>query len=192
MLKVMSRQILSNTVEVGKKRGIRAIDGFRKKLMFSYSEISKCPEHEVKSKIGTIFVSEKILEEYSVKIYEIDPYFYEHYKEEIQTDKNDCKYILFRIDIYFTEYVLAIEIGEKGHTDRDLIFEGKRQKALEKKLNCKFIIINTSKENYDADYEASRIYPFISKFKDKKNKSKIKALEDEIKKLKLQLTNQGV
>ena len=31
---------------------------------------------------------------------------------------------------------------------------------------------------------------FISKFKDKKNKSEIKALKDEIKKLKLQLTNQ--
>ena len=41
-------------------------------------EISKCSEHEVKSEIGTIFVNEKILEEYSVKIYEIDPYFYEH------------------------------------------------------------------------------------------------------------------
>ena len=190
----MSRQILSNTVEVKKKkkRGIRAIDGFRKKLMISDFEISKYPEHEVKSKIGTIFISEKILEEYSVNIYEIDPYFYEHYKEKIQTDKNDCKYILFRTDIYFTEYFLAIEIGEKGHTDRDLIFEEKRQKALEKKLNCKFIRINTSKENYDADYEASRIQMFISKFKDKKNKSEIKALKDEIKKLKLQLTNQDV
>ena len=125
--------------------------------MISDFEISKYPEHEVKSKIGAIFISEKILEEYSVNIYEIDPYFYEHYKEKIQTDKNDCKYILFRTDIYFTEYFLAIEIGEKGHTDRDLIFEEKRQKALEKKLNCKFIRINTSNENYDADYEASRI-----------------------------------
>ena len=51
MLKVMSRQILSNTVEVKKKkkrRGIRAIDGFRKKLMISDFEISKYPEHEVK------------------------------------------------------------------------------------------------------------------------------------------------
>ena len=86
-------------------------------------EISKCPEHEVKSKIGTIFVNEKILEEYSVKIYEIDSYFYKHYKEKIQTDKNDCKQMLFRIDIYFTEYSLAAEIDEKGHTDRDLIFE---------------------------------------------------------------------
>ena len=46
--------------------------------------------------------------------------------------------MLFRIDIYFTEYVLAVEIDEKS-TDRDLIFEEKRQKALEKKLNCTFI-----------------------------------------------------
>ena len=88
-------------------------------------EISKCPEHEVKSKIGTIFVNEKILEEYSVKIYEIDPYFYEHYKKNT-TDENGSKYILFRIDIYFTKYFLAIEIDEKGLTDRDLIFEERR------------------------------------------------------------------
>ena len=66
----------------GEKRGIRAIDGFRKKLMISDFEISKCPEHEVKSKIGTIFVNRKILEEYSIRIYEIDPYFYEHYRKK--------------------------------------------------------------------------------------------------------------
>ena len=43
-----------------------------------------------------------------------------------KTDKNECEYILFRIDVYFTEYFLAVEIDEKGHTDRDLIFEEKR------------------------------------------------------------------
>ena len=42
-----------------KKRGIRAIDGFRKKVMIPDFEISACPEQEVKSKIGTIFVDEK-------------------------------------------------------------------------------------------------------------------------------------
>ena len=52
--------------------------------------------------------------------------------------------MLFRIDAYFTEYLLAIEIDEKGNTDRDLIFEEKRQEALEKILGCKFIRINTS------------------------------------------------
>ena len=79
----------------GEKRGIRAIDGFRKQLMIPDFEISKCPEHEVKSKIRTIFVNEKILEEYSVKNYEIDPYFYEHYRKKIQTDENgsECIFI---------------------------------------------------------------------------------------------------
>ena len=62
-----------------KKRGIRAIDGFRKKLMIPDSEIPKCPEFEVKSKIGKFLMNEKILEEYFVKIYEIDLYFYEHH-----------------------------------------------------------------------------------------------------------------
>ena len=98
-------------------------------------EISVSIEHVVRSKIGKIFVNEDILAEKVVRIYEIDPYFSEHYKKEkkIQVDDNDQKYILFRIDIYFTKYCLAIEIDEKGHTDRDLIFEEKRQKALEKK-----------------------------------------------------------
>ena len=39
-------------------------------------------EHRLKSKIGKIFVKEEILEEYSVKIYEIDPYFSEHYEKK--------------------------------------------------------------------------------------------------------------
>ena len=96
-------------------------------------EITKCPEHEVKPNIGNIFVNEEILEEYSVKIYEIDSYFYEHYNKKIQVDNKDQKYILFKIDIYFTKYSLAIEIDEKGHTDRDLTFEEKRQKGIREK-----------------------------------------------------------
>ena len=112
-------------------------------------------------------------------------------KKKIQVDENACEYILFRIDIYFTEYFLAIEIDEKGHTDRDLVFEQKRQEALEKKLNCKFVRINTSRENYDADYKTSRIETFISEFKDKEkekkrkeNGNKIKELDGKIKKIK--------
>ena len=77
---------------------------------------------------------------------------------------------MFRIDIYSTKYCLAVEIDEKCHTDRDLIFEEERQKALEKKLNCKFIRINTSRENFDVDYKVSRIQVFISQFKDDKIK----------------------
>ena len=59
--------------------------------------------------------------------------------------------------------------------------KNKMQKALEKELNCKFIRINTRRKSYNADYEASRIHT-----------NKIKELEDEIKKLKLQLANSSV
>ena len=43
--------------------------------------ILKCPEFEAKSKIGKIFKKYNPLEEYSVKIYEIDSYFYKHYEK---------------------------------------------------------------------------------------------------------------
>ena len=100
-------------------------------------------------------------------------------KKKIQVYSNGCKYILFRIDIYFSEYSLAVEIDEKGHTDGDLIFEEKRQKALEKKLGCKFIRINTrnTKNGYDLDCEVGNVQAFIDEFKNKK----IKELEDKKK-----------
>ena len=53
-------------------------------------------------------------------------------KKKKQVDKNGCEYILFRINVYFTEYLLAVEI-DKSFFGRYLIFEQKRQKALEKK-----------------------------------------------------------
>ena len=65
-----------------KMRGIRAIDGFRKKLMIPDSEIPKCPEFEAKWKIGKVFKKHNLLEEYSVKVYEIDSYFYKHYEKK--------------------------------------------------------------------------------------------------------------
>ena len=52
--------------------------------------------------------------------------------KKIQADENGHKYMLFRINIYFSEYFLAVEIDEKEHTDRDIIFEEKCQKTLEK------------------------------------------------------------
>ena len=48
-----------------------------------------------------------------------------------------------------------------------------------------------SKEGYDADYEASRIQTFISKFKDRQLKElnkKLKELQGKIKKLTGQIT----
>ena len=133
-------------------------------------EIPECPEFEVKSKIGKYFMNENILEEYSVKVYEIDWFFYKHHKQKIKADKNGCECILFKIDVYFTKYFLAAEIDEQNHESRELLFKEKRQKALKKELGCKFIRNNTSdaKRGYDLYYEVSKIQAFISKFKDKK------------------------
>ena len=152
-----------------KKRVIRSAYEFRKKLFIPDYKISVSIEHKVKSKIGTIFVNEDIL----------DLYFSENYKKRIQADNNGQQYMLFRFI-----YICCLN----GHTDRDLEFEKKRQETLEKKLNHTFNKINTSKENFDVDYEVSRIQTFTSQFKDNKNKE----LEDEIKKLKLQLANLSV
>ena len=55
-----------------KTRGIRAIDGFRKKLMIPDFGILMFPEFEVKSKIRNIFKKHNFLGEYFVRIYEID------------------------------------------------------------------------------------------------------------------------
>ena len=46
----------------------------------------------------------------------------------------------------------------------------RRQEVLEKKLGCKFIRINTSKEGYNVDYEVSRVQTFISNLKNRKLK----------------------
>ena len=97
--------------------------------MIPDSKIPKCSEHEVKLKIGIIFVNEKIVEEYSVKINEIDPYFYENYKEKIQVDKNGHEYILFRIDVYFTKNFLALEIDEKVILTETLFLKKKDKKG---------------------------------------------------------------
>ena len=87
------------------------------------------------------------------------------------------------MDDCFSEYNLAVEVGEKEHNDRDLIFQKKRKKALEKNLDCKFIRTNPSKESHDVFYEIVRIQTFISEFKN----TKIKELEEEIKELKAKI-----
>ena len=49
------------------------------------------------------------------------------------THKNVCNYVLFRTDVYFAEYPLVVEIDEKGHIGRDLIFEKKKTRSITKK-----------------------------------------------------------
>ena len=70
--------------------------------MIPDSEIPKCPEFEVKSKIRKILKNHKLLEEYSVRIYKIDPYFYEH------SEKKKYKFIVMGANIYYLELIFTL------------------------------------------------------------------------------------
>ena len=80
-----------------------------------------------------IFFDEKVLEEHFVRIYKIHLYFYEHYKEKMQVDKNGGEYIFFRTDAYFTEYLLAVEIDAENHANTDLTFWGEKTRSTRKR-----------------------------------------------------------
>ena len=64
-------------------------------------------------------------------------------EENIQTQNNVLSY---RIDLFFYGYKLAIETDENGHSDRNIDYEIKRQKAIEQELGCKLIRIDLDKK----------------------------------------------
>ena len=55
----------------------------------------------------------------------------------------------YRIDLYFTEYNLAIEVDEFNHKDRDINYEIERQEYLINELKCKFIRFNPDEKNFN-------------------------------------------
>ena len=82
---------------------MRATDGFRNKLMIPDSEIPKYQEFEVKSKIGKTLKNIISLKNILLRFIKMILIFINIMTKKIQTDKNECNYILFRIDIYFSE-----------------------------------------------------------------------------------------
>ena len=105
--------------------------------MIPDSEIPKCPEFEVKSKIGKIFKKHNPLEEYSVKIYEIDPYFYEHYEKKY-------KLIKMGVNIYYLE-LMFISINfyqQQKLMKKDILTEILFLKKKDKKHQKKNLVVN--------------------------------------------------
>ena len=76
-----------------KKRGKNNINDFRCKLGLKLHDIIMCKEESVTIKIIKVFSSKKMLLQHSV--------------------------LNYQIDLYFSEHNLAIEVDEKGHTERD-------------------------------------------------------------------------
>ena len=90
--------------------------------------------------------------------------------ENIQTQ---YRVLGYRIDLYFHEYKLAIEVDELGHADRNINNEIERQKALEKEINCVFIRINPHEKDFNIFKEISKIHKHIKKLSKKSLTDKI-------------------
>ena len=67
-------------------------------------------------------------------------------EENMQTQYNVSGY---RIDLYFHDYNLPIEIDDNGLIDRNIDYKIKKQKAIQQELSCIFIRINTEKKYFD-------------------------------------------
>ena len=69
-------------------------------------------------------------------------------KKKIQVDNN-----IYYLELIFTSVNVLQQqkLMKKDILTEILFLKKKRQKALEKNLGCKFIRINTSKEQYNAD-----------------------------------------
>ena len=107
--------------DINRKEEEKQRENFRILLGFKKSDIFLTKEQSVLKSIIEVFDGENKQTQYSV--------------------------LGYKIDLYFHDYKLAIEIDEKGHKDRNINHEIERQKALEKELNCKYIRINFDKKN---------------------------------------------
>ena len=85
-------------------------------------------------------------------------------KNAFEGENMQTKYTVlnYRIDLYFHEYKLAIEVDELGHNDRNIDYEIQRQRALEKKLDCVFIRINPDVQDLNICKEINKMHRHIN------------------------------
>ena len=108
---------------------------FRSKLGFNQYDITLTKEQSLLKSVMDTFEGENMQTQYSV--------------------------LGYRIDLYFHDSKLAMEIDEEGHKDRNIDHEIKRQKATEKELGCEFIRIDP--DNFFLDIFKAIKYTDISK-----------------------------
>ena len=72
-------------------------------------------------------------------------------KEAFEGEMMQTQYSVlgYKIDLYFYDYKLEIEVDELGHGDRNIDYELQRQKATKEELDCKCIKINPDKYNFN-------------------------------------------
>lgn len=80
-----------------------------------------------------------------------------------ETMKTQYNVKVYRINLYFYDYKLAIEIYEYSHVDRNTDNEEPRRNAIEKKLGCDFIRINTDESGFNIFKTIKEIHTHIKK-----------------------------
>ena len=110
---------------------------FRSKLGFNQYDITLTKEQAILKSVMDTFEGENMQTQYSV--------------------------LGYRIDIYFYDYKLAIEVDEKGQNSRNIDHEIKRQKALEKELACEFIRISPDEKDFNIFNTKNKIFRHIKR-----------------------------
>ena len=87
----------------------------------------------------------------------------------------------YKIDAWFPEYKLAIEIDELRHIDRNNDKEKSIENSIKQKLQREFIRINPDKEDYDVLIEIGKIYSHILE----SVKEEVKTLENMMRDMKI-------
>ena len=84
-------------------------------------------------------------------------------RDTFEGENTQIQYFVLRykINLYFHDYKLAIEIDKKGRKDKNIDHEFKRQKALEKELSFEFIRISPDEENFDISKANNEIFRHI-------------------------------
>ena len=75
--------------------------------------------------------------------------------------KAECSVLSYRIYSYFHDYKLPWQIDENGLSDRNIDYEIKIQKVIEKGLGCKFSRIDTGKIDFDIFWVINEIFKHI-------------------------------
>ena len=88
----------------------------------------------------------------------------------------------YHIDLYFSEYRLAVEIDEKGHVDKDENTKEERERKIKEILKCRFVRINPDIKRFDVYIEIGKIYNIIDEIKEKRNSKLIDKIKRKHKK----------
>ena len=94
---------------------------FKRNLGFKLHDVINCKEQTVLESIKDAFERENMQTQYNV--------------------------VGYKIELYFHEYKLEIEVDELGHNDRNIDYEIQRKREKEKELGCVFIRINPDEKN---------------------------------------------